>query len=43
MENYQIYTIVAIGLNLFFVIITLIYLVFFKADPLFSFQDWLGR
>ncbi|MFX1452462.1 MAG: hypothetical protein ACFFCM_16600 [Promethearchaeota archaeon] len=43
MEDYKQYTIAAIGISLLFILVTVVYLLFFKSDPLFAFQDWLGQ
>ena len=43
MENYKAYTILFIGVNLFLILVTIVYFVFFKSDPVYNFSDALGK
>ena len=43
MENYKAYTILFIGVNLFLILVTIVYFAFFKSDPMFNFSDTLGK
>ena len=43
MDNYKVYTLLFIAVNLFLVAVAVVYIVFFRSDPMFNFLDTLGN